>query len=721
MQRTKREPMLRLYSILILLSMTSGAFSQDLRGSDTLLERAMEEVVVTATRTERKLGNVAVPVTVISRQTIRQSGSLRLHDILGEQTGLFITQGFGRGLQMQGLSPDYTLILVDGEPLIGRMGGVLDLSRITVGNIRKIEVVKGPSSSLYGSEALAGVVNIITDRSSGKRLRADLRYGRFHTTDASVDGATRSGKLTLGGFMNSNSSKGYSLLPNAMQQTVEPSWRLTGQYNLGYEFSGKTRLGLSMRYARDEIWNTILVSNLGSQLLSKGSEVNREVNLTPTLTHRFNEKVRTTFRAYMADFRSVQDLAVKGEASTYNDRFSQQFRRLENQTDISFSESLTLSAGGGIIGESVRSNRYDSLETRRENSVGYFFLQQEWRPAERLTLIGGLRYDDNSAYASVWSPKLALQYRLNEKIRINISAGRGFKAPDFRQLYLNFTNIAAGSYSVFGSLVASEEIKKLSASGQIDQILPAFNRLADLKPETSTGINLGVQYTPGPKWNFRVNLFRNDVSNLILTDIIAFKKNGGQIFSYMNISRVFTQGGELEAGWQLRKGMTLSGGYQYLMTADKDVLDEISSGKVYMRDIKTGLSSRLTARQYAGLPGRSKHMLNLKFFMESKDQRWFMNSRLMYRSRWGTTDLDGNGIINREDEFAKGYIQANLAGGRNFRNGVRLGAGVDNLFNYRDPANLPGLPGASWYISLSFDPLNHLRSNELTNNKKPSK
>jgi outer membrane receptor for ferrienterochelin and colicins len=245
--------------------------------------------------------------------------------------------------------------------------------------------------------------------------------------------------------------------------------------------------------------------------------------------------------------------------------------------------------------------------------------------------------------------------------------------------------------------------------------------LADLKPETSTGINLGVQYTPGPKWNFRVNLFRNDVSNLILTDIIAFKKNGGQIFSYMNISRVFTQGGELEAGWQLRKGMTLSGGYQYLMTADKDVLDEISSGKVYMRDIKTGLSSRLTARQYAGLPGRSKHMLNLKFFMESKDQRWFMNSRLMYRSRWGTTDLDGNGIINREDEFAKGYIQANLAGGRNFRNGVRLGAGVDNLFNYRDPANLPGLPGASWYISLSFDPLNHLRSNELTNNKKPSK
>ena len=154
----------------------------------------MDEVVVTATRSERLLGNTAVPVTLIRQQTIRQSGSLRLHDILGEQTGLFITQGFGRGVQMQGLSPDYTLILLDGEPLIGRMGGVLDLTRLTVGNIRKIEIVKGPSSSLYGSEALAGVINIITDGSGQRKFQADARYGRFNTADLSVDGSTRFGR-----------------------------------------------------------------------------------------------------------------------------------------------------------------------------------------------------------------------------------------------------------------------------------------------------------------------------------------------------------------------------------------------------------------------------------------------------------------------------------------------------------------------------------------------
>ena len=88
------------------------------------------------------MGNVAIPVSVISSKTLYQSGSLRLNDILAEQTGIQVIDNFGKGLQMQGLSSEYTLILIDGEPLIGRTAGVLDLSKITVKNIRKIEIVK---------------------------------------------------------------------------------------------------------------------------------------------------------------------------------------------------------------------------------------------------------------------------------------------------------------------------------------------------------------------------------------------------------------------------------------------------------------------------------------------------------------------------------------------------------------------------------------------------
>ena len=85
---------------------------------DSTFNKELNEVVITATRTERKLGNITVPVNIISQKTIQQSGSLRLKDILQEQPGLFLTSGFGVGVQMQGLNPDYTLILMDSEPLI---------------------------------------------------------------------------------------------------------------------------------------------------------------------------------------------------------------------------------------------------------------------------------------------------------------------------------------------------------------------------------------------------------------------------------------------------------------------------------------------------------------------------------------------------------------------------------------------------------------------------
>jgi outer membrane receptor for ferrienterochelin and colicins len=143
--------------------------------SDSLPARGLEAVVVAATRTERQAGALPMPVTVIGQGQIRQSGSVRLGDILREQTGLAIVNDHGQGLQVQGFNPDYTLILVDGEPLVGRTAGTLELGRLTVGNIKQIEIVKGPSSSLYGSEALAGVVNIITENPDRTRAEPTLR------------------------------------------------------------------------------------------------------------------------------------------------------------------------------------------------------------------------------------------------------------------------------------------------------------------------------------------------------------------------------------------------------------------------------------------------------------------------------------------------------------------------------------------------------------------
>jgi outer membrane receptor for ferrienterochelin and colicins len=673
------------------------------KNADSVFNKDLDEVVVTATRSERKLGNVAVPVTIIKQKTIQQSGSVRLHDILAEQSGLFITNSFGRGIQMQGLSPDYTLILIDGEPLIGRTAGVLDLSRLSVGNIKKVEIVKGPSSGLYGSEALAGVINIITDKNKGDHLSSSLRYGRFNTIDGNVKGGFQSGKFSANAFANSYSSDGYSLLPNSSQKTVNPFVNITNQLQLSYNPSAKTFIQVNGRYNDETVKNDIAVQNNGTTVLSKGKEINKDFNLNPSFTQHFSSRFKSSLRLYTSVFESTQKLDIDDKSNTYNDFFKQEFYRIENQNDITVNDKLVITAGGGFVQEYVRSIRYDSNATKRNNSIGYFFVQNEWQALKDMTVIAGVRFDDNKAYASVWSPKIALQKKFGEKASVNFSFGRGFKAPDFRQLYLNFTNTAAGSYSVFGVLEARKEIEALQAAGQIDVLLPSYDKLGNLKPETSSGFNLGARWNLSEKINTNINFFRNDIDNLIVTDIVAYKTSGSQIYSYLNISRAFTQGIETNATWQLFKGTELSGGYQFLITADKDVLKQIKEGTVFKRDMQSGIASKLERSEYSGLPGRSKHMANLKLFYEHEKKTYFATVRALYRSRWGIADIDGNGVVNRDDEFAKGFVQVNISAGKTISEKLKIIAGADNIFNYKDPVNLPGLPGTNWYLSLTYD------------------
>lgn len=690
---------MKVFVQMLLLLMTTAAFAQ--RGDDSV-RRSLDEVVVTATRTPRSMGNIAIPVSVISSKTLYQSGSLRLNDILAEQTGIQVIDNFGKGIQVQGLSSEYTLILIDGEPLIGRTAGVLDISKITVRNIRKIEIVKGPSSSLYGSEAMGGVINIITDRSGQNKTDLGLRYARFNTLDGNLNFSRRFNKTDVAASLNYNSSKGYSLKPNAVQKTVEPFRRSTQTLSIQQQISENWKTGATFRANSSYIDNTIFVQNLGTTIASKGFEKNQEYNFTPYLQFNKAQKIKSTLRGYLTGFNALQQLDVKNVGGGYDDRFKQMFARVENQTDLQITENAAFTAGAGIVRETVSSNRYDTASTLRSNTIAYFFSQHEQKISSKLTLIGGVRFDANQAYASVWSPKIALQYKPSAKLKLNVSYGRGFKAPDFRQLYLNFTNLAAGAYSVFGSEVAVSELKRLSDAKLLDQTTALAGSLSALKPEVSGGLNAGIVYTFNASLQITANVYRNDLKNMIVTDVIAYKKNGGQIFSYFNLKRALTQGIELGANQKIGKWLQLNAGYQYLYTADKDVLESIKKGEVFQRSLTNGQAYRMSLSDYGGLTNRSRHTANLKFNAEN-DKGYFSTVRFIYRSRWGTSDLDGNGLINRSDEYAKGYLQVNASMGLPLSSRWKVMAGVDNIFNYKDILFLPGNPGRSAYVDIQFN------------------
>jgi outer membrane receptor for ferrienterochelin and colicins len=683
--------------ILWLSSFLFGVSSLVAQSKDTL-SGSGAVTVFTATKTERLLSNIAVPVQIIGQKTIQQAGSLRLSDILSEQTGLFMTNGFGTGVSMQGLNPDYTLILIDGEPLIGRTSGVLDLKRITVGNIKQIEIVRGPSSSLYGSEAMAGVINIITDKSRKNSLSIGTRYGSYNTADINLKGSIRTNRINYQGFGNYYRTDGFSIRPNSRERSVAPIERITQQHHLGYRFNDQTNLSLNIRYNHETIKNNITVTNNGNAINSTGLEKNDDLNATLQLSHQFNQRIKNATRLYGTQFKSLQEL-VSDNGLPYTDAFKQQFARIENQTDVQIGKALELNIGGGYIHETASSTRYDNSESIKTNRIGYAYIQSELKASEKITLIGGARYDHNELFAAAFSPKLALQYKLNPKFSVKASIGRGFKAPDFRQLYLNFTNTAAGSYSVFGSVEAQKIINELNRIGQISSLEPAFYQLNNLQPEYSTGLNIGVSFQ-NTQWHITANLFRNNIDNLIDSRLVAYKTGGAQIFSYLNVKNAFTQGIETDIKFKYNARWSFAAGYQFLLTGDQADINAINEGKVFTRDAN-GFSRRMSRSEYVGLPNRSKHMANFKVQYDYQD--FFANLRTLYRSRWATTDTDGNGLFNSNDAFADGYVQLNLSVGKTLQNGLNIQTGIDNLFNYTDVLNLPNLPGRIVYMSLSYN------------------
>jgi outer membrane receptor for ferrienterochelin and colicins len=359
-----------------------------------------------------------------------------------------------------------------------------------------------------------------------------------------------------------------------------------------------------------------------------------------------------------------------------------------------------LTVGGGYSIDEAQSTRYDNVENIKRNYISYGYLQTEWLPQKKWIVIAGIRYDYNSLFAAAFSPKLAVRYNASNKLAFTASIGRGFKAPDFRQLYLNFTNNAAGGYSVFGAIDAVQIINQMQSLGQISEIKSDFAKLKTLTPEFSYGLNFGAHLQIRKNINATLNLFRNDIDGLIDSRHVATKINGAQIFSYINIKKAFTQGGELSLTWKIIPTLSITCGYQFLQTADKDERNNIRSGNVFTRNLD-GTSRLLQMNEYVGLANRSKHMGNLKFTYE-KLNGFYATLRLNYRSEWYVADSDGNGVYNTNDEHAQGFVLANCSFGKKWKNGFTVYGGMDNMINHRDANYLPNVQGRMIYTGINY-------------------
>ncbi len=666
---------------------------------DTTKVTEIDEVILTATRTARQLSSLPLPVTLVSKKKIIQSGTIRLNEILNEQTGIITVadqSGF-EGVQIQGIASDYILILIDGVPLVGRSAGNFDVSRLTVGNIKQIEVVKGPSSSLYGSEALGGVINIITSAPETEKLsgNASYRIGSFTQQDINLDIKQRIKSFRYGIFANRFSSEGYDLNPETEGQTVNPFENYTLNARIYNDFSENLSLFASARYYNQNQDAGFIVNDTRFEGDSKEEEWNAHLRFD----HNWSKNLTLVYELYYTNYTAAEKLAdpISDDVLTDSD-FDQRLFRPEVRSTYTFKNSSKLTIGFGFQYDQLDRTFFDE---QVDFSSQYAYAQYDINVINPLNVIVGARFDNHSEYSNQFSPKLALRYKITNTLAAKASIGYGFKAPDFRQLYFDFTNSAVG-YTVLGYNVAIDKLRELQDQGQIlDIVVPESDLEDPLEAESSVGYNIGLTYKK-QNWNTEVNFFRNDFKNLIDTRIIARKTNGQNVFSYFNFDKIYTTGLETNISYEFNKNINISAGYQLLYAFDKTKEDAIDNGEVFARDLQTNETIEVSKSDYFGLVNRSRHNANFKIFYDIPSVKANINVRLLYRSKYALFDTNGNGLIDDYDtSFVDGFVTTNVAASKTFYKNFNLQIGANNLFDYTDTL-IPTLPGIQFFTKINY-------------------
>lgn len=692
-------------ALFILLLLQSKLYGQEMiakKALDSIPSQQLEEVIISATRTERQLSSLPLPVSLIAKKQIINTGTIRLNEILNEQTGIITTSdesGF-EGIQMQGISSDYIMILIDGVPLIGRSAGNFDLSRLSVGNIKQIEVVKGPSSSLFGSEALGGIINIITE-SPNEDFQGNIshRIASFNTQDSNLTMKQRINNLKYNFFVNRLFSEGYDLRPDTPGQTVNPFENYTFQGKAWYEFSDNLSIFASGRYYFQDQDLSLFFDDTTFEGTSDLNEMNAQIRLD----HSPSSALKIQYELYYTNYKASELLIDPINTTILSQSsFDQHLFRPEVRGTYSFKPKNDVTLGMGWNNERLNRTFFDQ---EVQFNAQYAFAQYDFHPLNNLNIIIGARFDNHSEYQSQFSPKVSFKYDLTTNLSIKTSTGYGYKAPDFRQLYFDFTNSAVG-YTVLGYNVTVAKLQELVNLDQIADIVVDPNDLTDpLKPENSIGFNFGFTYKD-KKFLLETNYFRNEIENLIDTRVIARKTNGQNVFSYTNFNTVFTTGLEINTQYKLTKHINIQGGYQLLYARDKDVLDRLEKGEFFARNPETLETLRLQKSDYFGLLNRSRHTINFKLFCDIPDLNANMSLRINYRSKYGLLNNTegGNDILDIYDPFVQGYAVTNVTLTKTFYDRYTLQTGVNNLFDYTDIQNIPNLAGRQVYgkINIQF-------------------
>jgi outer membrane receptor for ferrienterochelin and colicins len=610
-------------------------------------------LVVSADRQEQLRQNLNTRVDVISRARIDATGAETVAEVLRELPGVLTRRGSETagpaGEQIQGIDSRQVLVLLDGQPIPSARGikrGIVNLDRQSTARLDRIEVVKGAASALYGSDAVGGVVNLITrDANAPLSFHTLVSGGSFGDVNANAEiGMRRAGWSGLF-ILERHQHDGFDLTPDTFDTTGAPFRRTDALIKLsGRVHPAVTLSALATGYRN----NTTGRSNgeLGPQEDDIDDDTS-SLNIAADWLVRPTVTVQT--RGYTSRYNERSTARLAPPAFTPLDPGSLD----EDVSKLDASLSMVVGARQHVQGgmeywdnRYAGDNRIAFDEVTASTAVGW--AQHRLTVGDRLTTTVGARVDHHSTFGTAVSPKVAASMRLTDGVNARVSYGGGFRAPDLGQLYYRFLN-PSSIYQVIGN--------------------------PQLQPEYAKSLQLGADWMAGSgRGRFGVNLFHNDVNDLIesvslgmvvspaqLAAILAREGLdptyrpvlGRLLFTYKNVSDALTQGAELDGELAVTRQVTVAGAYTYLQAKD--------------------------ARNDVPLTGRHPHQAHVRISWQPERVAFRANIRATAYSSWIAART---GTV---DTVAPGFVLWDAYASQRLLKGLSAFAAIENLTDNQDP------------------------------------
>jgi len=536
----------------IYLGILMSLFAASAWGSDEQRSHSTEsvqEMFVTATMTEKEIEKAPGSLEVITFKAIEEMGADTVSQALEEATGLVIETESGRVKtpNIRGTGVKHTLILIDGRRLAAGFRELVDLNHIPVEMVDRIEVIRGAGSALYGSDAMGGVVNIITKKpteelSAGLSYKFGLdAYGAAESNRYAAYAGNSAGKLGFFVSGSLDSRNGYDhdgTSPDDGDDLAFGSAQGRFIYNLteaqalsaGFEYSNDDREGIRDFQAQDRL---------------RDSEDKRQ-NYYLQYDDKTGSDRTFMFRVAHSDYEnSIEMTPAPAEPSS---SIEHKLNEATGKFSGVYFKQHAITSGFDFREEArtevnLRSDDVDNLG---------FYLQDEFQITDPLYIVFGLRYDDHSEFGSNWAPRTSVVFSAFDNLRLKASWGTGFRAPTLSELF-------STSYKKRGKEI--------------------YEPNADLVAEESESYDIGIEGEYGTFFG-KFGLFEHKFDNLI--DAVHYKSKGSgkkkvDYYKYENISEATTRGVEGNIGIRLPAGFSLSGNLTYVDDKDRDITEYLKS------------------------------------------------------------------------------------------------------------------------------------------------